>query len=389
MSELRDKQLELLEKIYALEASSNGKDKNKSLLSPPIKLTRDSIRHSASFLHTSDLANLCGTSRYFRIQFTEEMQDKKKVREKLIGHVFNADPKSVMEFFSKPDAKKKMILTRVYYFEGYFSKKLQRFICFRKWGSVSPIQAAARCLDNFLLLKLLSIIENEPGLRLIAAQQLREVLRKARNEKLEAAIPPSGDTRLITKLSSDKQKVTAEKLKVEYEDWAAYGAPYEELSKASNEYTTKHPLLCLNFKWKELEQLFEKLSECHKKLPQFGKQEFFDTKPFNPTPKFDIEPKREECHYFDGTPLDLDDIGLGTEYAWYKHTWECPTKARVSPPCSSGPDIVAQDTAAIDHLYKVRLAELENIIVCLETPGAAITLVRLVKSERSEPSKPI
>lgn len=379
---------------------SSKEDQHKSEIAPPIRLTYDTIKHSVSFFHTIDIAKLCRTSRYFYLMFAEEMTNKKKVKYELIIHVFNADPESVVKFFSMTNVKKQMVLTRVHFSEGYYSKKFRKFISFREWGSISPIQAAARCLDNFLLLNLLSNIENEHGFRLIAADQLKEVLRKVSTRKKGVAtekiiattcdvdslhprqsLVSTSETASLTlynkslekKIYHEENKDSIEK--VEYEDWSSYGAPYKALSVAYNKYITKYPKLSSAEQWKCIDTLWEQVSERIKRLPHYAHQEFFDKKPFKPLPEFDKEPKRVKCCYEDNTLLDLDELGIGTLCGLFKAS-RAQGAGRTVAPRMWGVLYSKIDSKAFSHLRKLRRGELENVIKCLEIPGAAITLGR-------------
>ena len=375
-------------------SSQNNFNETQSLIQK--KLISVLARHMGTFLDNAELAQFCQTAHFSHAACQVDVAERKKVSEELLPHVFNANPHEVEAFFAKPDAKISMILTKTSYREGYDSKKLKQFVCFRHWRAVSPLQAAALCGDNFLVLKLLAPIINDDKLRLEAIKQLEEVRNrkvKAVQENSSAAASPaaaaaaSAASASAAGSTSDsngrEEKNSAESAQIEYADFAEYLAPVQSLIKAYKDYFTQGSILSRQGKWHTLDKQWGIVGECHKRLPRYILQEFCSDKPFDPTPEFNSEPSRGNCCYFDATLLDLDDLGVGTLHGLFKGkqvagiTWR--GGARQAGPWGGkattyGP-WARKDSVAINKLFELRQAELGNIINMLQNPATALTLV--------------
>lgn len=184
-------------------------------------------------VNTADLAAYFRATR-FSYHTYKEMLERKEVSEKLLPHVFNADPAKVEAFLARDPANKKKILTQTHYQGGYFSNAQGKFIPFeeQRFQKVSALQAAALCGDHFLMLRLLRVLLSEElstgntekgSLQLAAEQQLQAVYsrRAVRPETLTkeaataasmtttAAKPPVATTSAAAALTSAGAEPTA------------------------------------------------------------------------------------------------------------------------------------------------------------------------------------
>ncbi len=107
------------------------------------------------------------------------------------------------------------------------------------------------------------------------------------------------------------------------------------------------------------------ISECQKRLPRYGKLEYFGPNSFDP-PEFTTEPPRGECRYWGGAPLNLDELGIDTDFIIYKAVGAGDDVACWRWRTSEGfglPD----DSAAISHLCKLREDDLRNTVAHLHS----------------------
>ena len=349
-------------------AASLQNKKAKTQSSMQEKFITDLTRLTGSFLDEAGLAEFCKTARFVHVACQDDMAERRKVREELLPHVFNADPAAVQAFFTMPSSDPKMVLTKTSFREGYQSQKHKKFICFRDWKGVSPLQAAALCLDHFLVIKLLAYIVRDNALRKEAIKQLEEV--KARIEWVEqknveaaagaaaSGVGPCASNHhhpgLDEKVASEEAQITA--------DLAEYAAPLKALDRAYSEFQRQHPLLSSQRKWAELDKLWDVVGDCQKKLPRYVLQEFFKEGRWSDDPDFTHEPPRGPLRYRDGALLGLDGLGGGTFGGLYKgplgggEGW-CWRAVALG---------VAQiDSAALSHLCELRLTGLRNIIARL------------------------
>lgn len=325
------------------------------------------------------------------------VDDKTKLTGIPLSDVFNANPAKVEEFFTKPFADKKMVLTKTSYREEYFSNKLQKSFCFRHWKAVSPLQAAALSGDNFLVMKLLGYIIQNDELRLDALQQLQDVFNRkdikahvettrntpAAPATAAAAPAPASAAATITnnkndvKANAELSKIKAENTEIEFADAAEYLAPINALLKAYADFIDQFPTLYSQEKWKELDKLWGQVGECQRRLPRYILQEFCDKKPFNfSLPRFSTEPSREECR--NGFDELLDALGNLTLAGLYCGAIGQGARGAQAIDTSAMEWLwrVAQlDRDALNHLCQLRQEGLKNIIDCLQTPQSALTLL--------------
>lgn len=127
----------------------------------------------------------------------------------------------------------------------------------------------------------------------------------------------------------------------------------------------------------KINQRWGYVGECHRRLPHYFKQEFFNNKPFSidPLPTFKTTPARAACRCWNNTLFDLDDLGIGTTLGLY-YTWAERRQVRALVPGVGGDASVrAVDMTVVAHLYKLRITGLGNIIEQLRHPETANTLV--------------
>lgn len=354
----------------------------KSLLQNVSTLISDNLKDS-------ELGRYSQITRSFSIACRKNLADRKCVREELLPHVFGANPKGIEEFFTTASVFRhpKILLTKASYREGYQSKKLNDFVCFREWEGVSPLQTAYLCGDGpFLGRKLLAyIINNTPSTdieRLLAEarQQLQELLNRVVKVKVEeeasaataasaaaaAAFAAAGAASVTAAAASTKQEK-------ESADSAEFLSPIKKLSKAYQTYISRYDSLFSQNQYAELDRLWGEVGECHRRLPRYILQEFFGSTPFYPVPEFNIEPARDACHYWNNTLLDLDDLGISNFLGLYKGADERAASGEVG-----GRRAVWRaelDLAAISRLCELRDVDLRNTINCLQSFETALTLI--------------
>lgn len=349
-------------------------------------------------------------------------KQEKKVREELLPCVFGSNPDAVEAFLKQGGSAPIMVLTKTSFDEGYFSEKFNKFICFRTWRGVNSLQAAARSGDIFLIPQLLSHIINDDTLRIEACDQLEEVRKKISTQKiLMEAIEAIGDTQSEDKTTQENAKLRldeiqqlkefqcmmqefcnemeelrgqwlaqttlqkdatsverkdiAEKIQMKDAEDAEFLAPVLRLMKAYIYYIIQYPTLESQNKIDEIKKNWELIGECHKRLPHYFKQEFFDDKPFHPLPSFATAPKRGPCHYWNGSPLNLDELGFGTFCGLCRGVrgiWGQVARQYLEARLEGG----VFDLIAITYLYKLRLTGLEYIIEQLKTPETAKVFIK-------------
>ena len=203
--------------------------------------------------------------------------------------------------------------------------KLVKIVCKRKWGHISPLEAAALSGDNFLVNILLEQVP--PHLKREAALQLRGVLNRTG-----------------------------------YAENGGYLAPYKALIKAYEEYTSQIGALKRANKWGELQRLWlQRIGLSQRLLPTYGLQEFCDEKPHSPVPLFNLPPRRS-CVFYDESSVDLDAVGIS--YSIYKGRrggWAGAGRGWAAVVAAG------QDLAAFSRLIEVRTSELSNIIETIES----------------------
>ncbi len=258
-------------------ASVHKKIRTEQVLNPLLnRMSAQLIKLTCTMLESHEIIQLSKTSKYFHFFSKQELAERKFVSEELLLHVFKANPVKITEFFTKANSKKIHVLTRTCSLEGYYKKILEKYICVRYWRNVSPLQAAALCGDNFLVINLLSYIADNNSLRLVAAKQLEEVLNRttkireelAKKEKKSAA---DEHCNLDSKIKQKRTKTTSE---VSPADHAEYLAPFKKLLHAYNNFIIKHSRLSAKGKWDTLENLWEKIGDYQNELSSYGLQEF-------------------------------------------------------------------------------------------------------------------
>ena len=337
---------------------------------------------------------------------------KKMVSENLLPLVFAANPKGIDEFFKTPNAHPKMLLTQGSYDEGYHSKKLKKFVCFRRWKSISPWKAAFLCGDGpFLGFRLLAyLIDNnlphheKENLLWEARQQLGEIkaligasdeaprtnnsavttlTKSGAGASLAAAAPAMGAAPAAAACQNntgggggggvglaEQNRLKAQNTEMVFADSAEFLAPLKILIRAYNNYISQYDSLAEQNKWDEIDKFWGQVGECQKRLPRYVLQEFFSPTPFDPIPEFNTEPSRDECRYWNNDLLDLDELDVGSFIALYKGHRHAPARwaAGRAPRARA-------DLSAVNRLYKLRKDNLRNTFNCLQTLESALTLI--------------
>lgn len=127
------------DKKRAVETAPNTEQKpNRNGQLPPLSFTTlppVMAKKVGTFLKDNDLAQLRKTMRFSNQTYASDMAERKRVREEILPHVFNANPQGIDAFFkSCADAAashSKLLLTKASYREGYDSKTLGKFVSFR------------------------------------------------------------------------------------------------------------------------------------------------------------------------------------------------------------------------------------------------------------------
>ena len=345
--------LEYKQNIKKLEAKLPTSDLktleefNQSLSASPLAVTN----LIGNYLEDSALETSSKIMPLLFIACKSDIEERRRVREDLLPPVFNADPDAIESLFNKKEnaPHPKMLLVKASYREGYFSKKLNEFHCFRDWNGVSPLQAAYLCGDGpFLGRRLLAYLIRDNNL---TKDKKARLLTEARQQLQE----------LLDRVDE-------------------FLTPLKELVRAYNNYISQYDSLASENKWPEIEKLWEQVGECHKRLPHYVKQEFCGSIPFDPVPEFTTSPPRGECRYWNNDLLDLDELG-----ATGRDGRVMRAGRRGGAPRVAGRAVVAQlDLAAINHLCELREADLRNTIACLQSFEATLDLIADKKTARIE-----
>lgn len=327
-------------------------------------LVTDTTALTGAFLADLELEVVCKINSSFLVACNSDMTERKQVRDQILPLVFSANPQGIEAFFENPTTAlhPKLLLTKASYLEGYVSEKLGKFLLFRAWQGVSPLQAAYLCGDGpFLGRRLLALIINNKlpddyrkYLLTEARQQLQELLNRINiNSKV------ANENANVSKTAERKSVV--ENAVTEFGGVGEFLAPLKEIIQAYNAYVSQYELLFSQYKWDEIDKLWGRVSECHKKLPCYILQEFFGNIPFDPLPKFDTEPHRVQCRYWNNDLLDLDEIGNDECYGIYKGGRGQVARGRGA--LGAGKDAPKADLAAIKRLCELRENDLRNTVL--------------------------
>lgn len=323
------------------------------------------------YMVDSDLENCTQAIPSFLIACREDVAERKCVHEELLPHVFSANSKGIEEFFTAPSVfrQPKILLTKASYREGYQSRKLNDFVCFRQWEGVSPLQAAYLCGDGpFIGRRLLTYIidntsrENIDRLLADARQQLQELLNRVRKVQVEEVASVAGAAAAVAPVEK------------EFADSAEFLSPIKALSNAYQACVSHYDSLASRNQYTELDRLWGEVGECHRRLPRYILQEFFGPIPFDPVPEFNIEPPRGACRYWNDSLLDLDGLGSSTFIGIYKGPADSPALGP-APRAARVFDVCVLDLAAINRLCELREVDLRNTISCLQSLETALTLI--------------
>jgi hypothetical protein len=341
----------------------------------------------------------------------EIMRFRKLASENLLPHVFGANPAGVEEFLRTSGVHPKILLTESYYTEGYQSKKLNKFVCFRRYRAVSTLIGFYRCADFRAGRRILALMlrdnnlshEERDGLRVIARAQLIELSERITHPinaetvttktstvptmaKANANATVVTTTSAATAVSSNNTANNKEKAELnsgssantdEFADSLEFLSAIIKLINAYKAYTSQYDSLAAKSKWTEIDALWAEVCECHKRLYHYVHLEFFGPTPFSPlSPElFIAEPPRGPCRYYNDEELDLDEIGVGTLAGLYKGAL-----GRLRGPGWRLALAVAQlDLAAMSHLYKLRVDDLRNTINQLHSLESALIFLNDVK----------
>lgn len=367
------------------------------------KLPVSIIKLVVSFLNISELVKFGNTARFANLLFQEDI-----VAKGLLSAVFNAEPAKVDKFFKQSNAKIEAVLIKSSYREGYYSKRLNKFIYFRNWKNVSPLQAAGLCLDKFFMIQLLAYIVENDNLRSEAKKQLEDVRSRAskeNKENLEEVTPVikkelkerleniASNTSVRGQTYSDfEKKETREKNQISA-DLEEYAAPLKALCKAYSDYIAIRPYNASvegEDKWNEIKQCWDIVGDKQKRLPRYILQEIFKDKRWENDPRFSLEPPRGDLYYWQWNSsasrklFDLDQIGGGTFLGLCKERilgvpLYCSEQGAT---CENGESYrtslaASSNSKALTRLYELRLKELEDIIDKLKTPMNAYNLKKL------------
>lgn len=349
------------------------------------------IKHTGQFLYCDELAQLCKTARFAKKAFENEMNQKKMVSISLLPIVFNGDPSKVEAFFNQHE--KRLALTNTFFREGFSKLHLNyntmttyyEFVCVRSWRGVSALQGAALSLDESLMLKILSLIEENDNLRLDAIIQLEDIMNRIekavqKNVNLTTSTAASDTdasaSRPTSNSNGQERKENSETNRV-YADFAEYGAPVKDLIKA---YENFNKLLEQKL-WAELRKSWGKVIECQQKLPRYVLQEFCKDQLWSEDPEFLLEPPRGDLCQTIGMKFSVGDLDPTGLCGVYKVTEEEPRGARLSLQIFThgalGAKVVPADldSAAMTNLYNLRRKNLENTIKRLKAIPTTLALV--------------
>jgi hypothetical protein len=381
----------------------------------PLEITNITI----SYMREAEIPPLGAIARPIlfacRSEIYKIMEFKRLVTEKLLPHVFGANPGGVEAFLRTPGIHPKILLTESHYTEGYNSQKSKGFVCFRRYKAVSALVGAYRCADGpFLGRRILAYLlrdNNLPhnvkeGLLCEARQQLSELLAlietaifstETANTKISEvttmakANVGAAAASAATAVSPNDTAGNKEKAEFnsgssantdEFADSLEFLSAIKKLINAYNAYISQYDSLAKQNKWTEIDTLWGQVCEYHKRIYHYVKLEFFGPIPFSPLPEFDLEPPRGACLYLNNDLLDLDEIGFDTGLGLYK---ECAGGVLgVGGPFGEGHGVGGQgaaalDQAAISHLYKLRVDDLRNTIGHLHSLESALTFINDVK----------
>lgn len=214
--------------------------------------------------------------------------------------------------------------------------------------------------------------------------EMEELRRKSTAKKTEiqkrGTSDPCNDASDIK--SETERKVIAENTPIKYADDSEVLEPVLKLIKAYIYYYLQHPQLFKHFLSPEnnlarLEQLWEYVGECQRKLPHYFIQEFFN-KPFSidPLTSFEIAPRRQPLTYGLHDRIDLDGLGIGTHLSMTADGEGSKYAVRLVLPLWFGiGSEVALNITVLAHLYKLRITGLGNIIELLREPEITNTLI--------------
>lgn len=324
------------------------------------------MNSTTAFLTTSEMRNLSCASRSQRDLFLPELKTRKAIMA-LLQPVFKGDPIKVKTILKDSDFNKKLILEKTQYREGYYSNKLKKFVCFRLWHTVSPLQAAALCADHFLLRYFLCRLIENPEYRLEAATQLEEVLNK--KVKMTAYSPEfpqntdkrNNDTQTEIKKSAEERKKEAETTQP-VQNSIEYLVPFNDLLKAYSD--------CIN---SPTLAFWRKVGEYQKRLPRYGLQIFLDT--HGNILQFDsYEPRREALRYsdFGFGSLNLDDLGIRKGFLYKSSGMVDLTTNALEK------GFAETNAEQFKEFCETQRAELEKLITCLQKPNSFSTFKELV-----------
>lgn len=341
------------------------------------------------YLVDSELEARTKEDTYFLTACRSDLADRKCVREELLPHIFDANPKGVDAFFRTPGVVRhpKLLLTKASYREGYNSKKLGEFVCFREWGGVSPFQAAYLCGDGpFLGRKLLAYIIRDNTLSLIEKERLlveaRQQLQELLNRVVKAQAEEASATPAVAVATSTA--ATAAPMGKEFADSAEFLSPIKKLIKAYQAYTSHYDSLISREQDAEINKLWGEVGECHRRLPRYVLQEFFEPTPFDPMPAFNTEPPRGDCRYWNNELLDLDELGISNSLGLYRRFERLSWRRARGGGCGRG--LAAQlELTAINRLCELREVDLRNTIDCLQSLESALKFINHNQTVRITP----
>lgn len=212
-------------------------------------------------------------------KLNSDVIDKKRVAEKLLPPVFNANPAEVDAFFKGHAEHPKLALTKTAYHEGYHTEtlKAEGFVLFKIWDATSALQTAYIGGDGpFIGRKLLAyLISNNQ----LTAKERDDLLTEARKQLEEVA--KGGE----------------------------FLAPLQAVIQAITNYRENYRTNCQKTS-SSRNELWAKIGECQKKLSACMLQRYYSPTPFEPLPQFNVEPPRELYEMFCGSkkPVKLTKV---------------------------------------------------------------------------------
>lgn len=365
-----------------------------------------------SYMRDSEILQLGAIARPIlfacRSGIYEIMRFRKLVSENLLPHVFAANPDGVDEFLRTSVVHPKILLTESHYAEGYQSKELNTFVCFRRYRAVSTLVGFYRCADFRAGRRILAWLlrdndlshRERDGLRVIAREQLIELEKRitppinaetvttktsevSTIAKANASAAAATTASAVTAVSPNDTAGNKEKTELchispstgnGFADDDEFLGAILELINAYEAYTSQYDSLVKQNNTKERNRLWGEVCECHKRVYEYVRLEYFGRTPFSPlSPElFTAEPTRGPCRYYTNDLLDLDEIGR--DKGGFKKGGG--VLVEVGPHAQwTG----TEDPTAMIHLYKLRVDDLRNTIDQLHSLESAVIFLNDVK----------